>query len=195
MRPTLLVFLFVAIIIGGCNRVTTSFVSIKDVPESPSFVVLPFNYYKAQIDFARMVESALIASGVRVVNRPTGIKEVEVSRDAEKGAIDKKGAVVEERYIDSRWAGEKRIERYIEMEDIKADYIVYTSGSVDYRQGRAILYESNVRIVKKGSQEVLSSFMVHYRRINQEIYDALQALGVPVTPNFLTVDVKSKGEK
>ena len=41
MRLTLLVFLFVAIIIGGCNRVTTSFVSIKDVPESSSFVVLP----------------------------------------------------------------------------------------------------------------------------------------------------------
>ena len=192
LRRSILILIFGVVLIVGCShKVIPNFVVLRNVPESPSFVVFPFNNYKEQIDFARMVESALIASGVKVVNRPMSIKEIEVSKDAEKRAIDKKGAVVEEGYIDSRWAGEKRVERYIEIEDIKADYIVYTSGSVDYRQGRAILYESNVRIVKKGSQEVLSSFMVHYRRINQEIYDALRALGVPVTPNFLTEDTKS----
>ena len=199
MRPTLLVFLFVAIIIGGCNRVTTSFVSIKDVPESSSFVVLPFNYYKEQIDFANMVESALIASGVQVVHRP-GTKEVEVRKDVEMRTIDKKEVVVnegkvsaqEDGYIDTRRAEAKKIERYIELGDVKADYIVFTSGSVDYIKGRIVYWESSVRIVKSGSQEVLSSFMVHYGRINHEIYNALKALGIPTTPHFLTVDVKSK---
>lgn len=172
-------------LIGSCsNKVTQNFVVLRDVPESPSFVVIPFNNYQDQIDCATMVESALIASGVKVVNRPRNTKEIEVSKDAGKGAIDKNGAVAKEGPIDSRWAGEKRVERYIEIEDVKADYIVYTSGSVNYINGRVILYEGNVRIIKKGSQEVLSSFMVHYGRINQEVYDALHALGVSVTPNF-----------
>jgi hypothetical protein len=80
----------------------------------------------------------------------------------------------------------------MELGDVKADYIVHTSGAADYIKGRLIYRDSSVRIVKSGSQEVLASFIVHYGRVNQEIFEALKALNIPVTPHFLTVDVKSK---
>jgi hypothetical protein len=92
MRSTLFGVLIMLIMPYGCNRVTTNFVSVRDVPENPTFVVLPFNDYKLQIDFANIVESAFIASGVRVVQRPSS-KEVEVHKNVEMKAQDKKGVI------------------------------------------------------------------------------------------------------
>lgn len=162
--------LFPAII--GCS---TQFVVLRDVPESPSFVVIPANNYLNQVAFANNVEAAIISAGIKVVMSSQATKEVtkEVAVEGEIQAIEGNQA--------ARKSGEgKVIERYVEfLEEIKADYIVFT-------------YEGSkqIRIIKKQTREILAVLTVptdprthqpleHY----EFIADALANMGVPVISN------------
>jgi hypothetical protein len=51
------IFLMIILItLCGCNAATTRYVIIRDVPDNPSFVVIPFNHYQLQIACADYVE-------------------------------------------------------------------------------------------------------------------------------------------
>jgi hypothetical protein len=54
----------------------------RDVPISPTFVVLPFSDYQSQILCAEQAEAALIAAGVKVV-MPPPTKYVETKKGIE----------------------------------------------------------------------------------------------------------------
>ena len=54
----------------GCATKTLEIVVLRDVPESPSFVVIPANDFLREVEFANSVEDAIISAGVRVVIRP-----------------------------------------------------------------------------------------------------------------------------
>lgn len=43
---------------------------MRNVPESPSFVVIPANNYLYQVMFANEIEKAIISVGVKVVMPP-----------------------------------------------------------------------------------------------------------------------------
>jgi hypothetical protein len=59
----------------GCATKTLEIVVLRDVPESPSFVVIPANDFLREVEFANNVEDAIINTAVKFVIRPA-IREV-----------------------------------------------------------------------------------------------------------------------
>lgn len=138
---SMLFFLF------GCST-QTEFIVLRDIPINPSFVVLPANDYLYQVEFANTIQSYLLASRVKVVARPA-TKIVEATKQA--GQIDANQSQV---------AGgtQSLTERYWQLEDTDADYIVYT-----YADTR------HVTIVRKSSKEVLASFALTKSGYQEEV--------------------------
>lgn len=126
----LLLVIFVLTIIG-CAR--THFVVLRNVPHSPSFVVIPANAYLHEVEFANKIERAIIDSGVKVVMRPT-TREVTTEKTIEEAK-------------DSQASGMRLTERYFAFEEFSADYIVQTYVS-----------PQQVKITKRETQEVLAVF-------------------------------------
>ena len=159
--------LFLAIV--GCSK--TQFIVLRDVPEFPSFVVIPANSYLNQVEFANEIEDAIISAGVKVVMRPA-------TKDVTKEvAIEKEIAAVEGNQA-ARKSGEgKLIEKYVAFENIDADYIVKTyAGS------------KQIRIMKKQTREILAVLTVPTDPLTDQpmehhdfIAHALGSLGVGVT--------------
>ena len=130
------VFFFTMI---GCHVPQDRFFILRNVPDSPSFVVIPANDYLSQVMFANEIEEAIISVGVKVVMRPAtknvtkevaveaGIQAIEGNQAAQKVGVG------------------KLTERYVEFEDINADYIVYTYAS-----------SKQIRIIKKQTREILT---------------------------------------
>ncbi len=183
MKYVLTSILLCLAICAGCSH-TNYYIVSRDVPSNPSFVVIPFNFYKQNVDAANIVENALLASRVRVVERP-GQKEVEMRRGAQKAqansaaeenAINRIG--MDPRGIDSQKAEMERIERYFEYEDIKADYIVHTSPDFQLYRGENIVYAINVRIVKKDTKEVIAAAPVIAQSANEDTNNILHAAGL-----------------
>ena len=128
----MVVFVFVLI---GCAP-TIQFVVLRDVPENPSFVVLPANDRLSEAGYANRIERALIASGVKVVRRPAlkEIKTVQPVGQARNARLPKTTVTSESSY---------------ELADIHVDYIVQT-----YRTSR------QVKISKKETGEILTVLVV-----------------------------------
>ena len=164
------VFFFTMI---GCHVPQDRFFILRNVPDSPSFVVIPANDYLSQVMFANEIEEAIISVGVKVVMRPAtknvtkevaveaGIQAIEGNQAAQKVGVG------------------KLTERYVEFEDINADYIVYTYAS-----------SKQIRIIKKQTREILTVLnlsenlyidqanKITYRR--KLVVDALVSMGVPI---------------
>ena len=149
------------LIMAGCAQ--TKFVVLRDVPQSPSFVVIPANTYLFEVEFGNKIEQAIISSGVKVVMRPS-TKEVTTEKVLEKSE-------------DNQAAGMKLTERYFEFEKINADYIVQTYAT-----------SQQVKITKRETQEVLTvltlttpynSPAIEWRR--KFLTRALAKMGIPVT--------------
>ena len=111
--------LFWVVVLAGCAP-QTQFVVLRDVPESPSFVVIPANDYLHEVVFANEVENAIISAGVKVVMRPA-TKDVTMEKTVQGQKASKPMTVA---LIQS--ADAKLIERYSAFDDIDADYIVQT---------------------------------------------------------------------
>ena len=163
---TFMIFL----VIVGCSKI--QFVVLRDVPESPSFVVIPANNYLNQVAFANEVEAAIISAGIKVVMFSQATKEV-----TKEVAVEGKIAVVEGGQAAQKSGEGKLTERYIELfEEIKADYIVMTyAGS------------KQIRIIKRQTREILAVLTVptdprtHQPLEHHEfIADALANMGIPV---------------
>ncbi|RKU20254.1 hypothetical protein C6501_00365 [Candidatus Poribacteria bacterium] len=127
--------LFICLILTGCGSHTTNFVVYRNVPENPSFIVLPSYNTEREIAFANQIEHMLISCHVSVHLRPR-TKYIE----NERGARDTQKEI-----------GEKSTEKssvtewYFALEDFTADYIVQT-------------YERTyvVKISKRETNEILA---------------------------------------
>ena len=172
LRSSLMVltFLFFSVIVG-CSK--TQFIVLRDVPESPSFVVIPANNYLNQVTFANEVEAAIISAGIKVVMFSQATKEV-----TKEVAVGGKIAAVEGSQAAQKFGEGKLTERYVEFfEEIKADYIVITyAGS------------KQIRIIKRQTREILAVLTVptdprtHQPLEHHEfIADALTNMRIPVT--------------
>jgi hypothetical protein len=185
-KSTLLII--VLLVMCGCNA-ATRYVIIRDVPDNPSFVVLSFNDYQLQIACADYAESALIASGVRVLRRPN-VKDIE-TRKGIGGTKSGLGTNTEENYnqrqalakMRSDEEYETRIEKYKEIEDMRADYVVETNGNIMYYEGQPYLESIIVKITKKSEKTILCSFVSTQSSIGLDMYSALKSLGIHVVPN------------
>ena len=149
------------LIMAGCAR--TKFVVLRDVPQSPSFVVIPANTYLLEVEFGNKIEQAIISSGVKVVMHPS-TREVTTEKVLEKAE-------------GNQAAGMKLTERYFEFEKINADYIVQTYAT-----------SQQVKITKRETQEVLAVLTltapyntptIEWRR--KFLTRALAKMGIPVT--------------
>ena len=158
--------LFFVVSLAGCSK--TEFVILRDVPESPSFVVIPANDYLNEVEFANDIENAIISAGLKVVMRPA-TKDVTMEKTVQ-GAEGQQAADV--KLIQSAEA--KLIERYSAFEDIDTDYIVLTY--VTSRQ---------VKIAKRETREILVVLLAsqpeHYSYTwPKKIYETLAKMGLPV---------------
>ena len=151
--------------LAGCAHQTTQFVVLRDVPESPSFVVIPANNYLNEVEFANEVENAIIRAGLKVVMRPA-TKNVTMEKTVQ-GAEGKR--TDDSALIQS--ADAKLIERYSTFEDIDADYIVQTY--VTARQ---------IKISKRETEEILAIVVAQmYAPWQLKLKGTLARMGIPVT--------------
>ncbi len=160
-------FLIVCILSAlGCGP-NMQFVVLRDVPENPSFVVVPPNSYLHEVTYANKIEQILISSGVKVVMKPS-IKEVTTEESAQQTE-------------DRTASGTSIKERYFAFDEINADYIVQTYAS-----------SKQVKISRSDTREVLtvlviydySSMSPYDNELNRReiIFNALQNLGVLNNP-------------
>lgn len=149
-------------IITGCG--STHFIILRDVPLSPTFVVLPANAFLSEVTYANRVENILISSGVSVVSRPSFLptKHVKTERVLEE----------DDKNTDST----THTERYFEYEKLNADYIVQTYATA-----------GQIKITKRETQEILTIFTVSiYSLVTPEWREhvfkpGLRNMGIPVT--------------
>ena len=92
----------------GCGK--TNYIVLRDVPQSPSFVVIPVNNTINEISYANIIESAIIAAGVKVVLRPAS-KEIEQITTSPTNNGDSTKILTE---------------RYFALDELNADYLVQT---------------------------------------------------------------------
>lgn len=165
MKP-LIVLICLILPVSGCSN-TYDYIVYRDVPDSPSFVVLPANSYMSEATFANTVEKALISCGVKVVRRP-GTKQVTTEQAA--GTL-KKGQLRDSNAAAAAVQGTdvKRVEHFREYENINADYLVETYAD-----------EKQVRISKKETDEILAVFQLTEYFPRFTVYHTLKNMGVPV---------------
>ena len=162
--------LFWVVVLAGCAPQTPQFVVLRDVPESPSFVVIPANDYLHEVEFANKVENAIISAGIKVVMRPA-TKDVTMERTVQ-GAEGKR---TDDRTL-IQSADAKLIERYSAFDDIDADYIV-----------RTYVTSKQVKISKRETEEILAVLVAKEYIEGGTIYrweimlqKALARMGIPV---------------
>ena len=168
-------------ILLGCTYPQYEFIVLRDVPESPSFVVLPVNDRRGQVEFANQIETMIIGCNVKVVNRPS---KKDVTRAVGQGVL---GLEAEKNRVVQGDAGYQVIESYPAYHEFDADYVVLT-----YAESK------RVRIIKRETDEVLASIEMkgyarqttknkpesesaYYRR---RIATALGKMGIPVNKNI-----------
>ena len=164
--------MIVLLSVGLTSCGTTQYVVLRNVPKSPSFVVIPANNYSYEVRFANEIESAIISAGVKVVTRPA-IKEV-MTEKAVHGAEGIQGSGAQA----IRAADAKVTERYFAFDDISADYIVQTFANPE-----------QVKFTKRESMEILAVLTPQLDVLNinhrsypwmSAIHKTLENMGIPV---------------
>ena len=146
-----LIIVLLSVSLAGCGK---QFVVLRNVPKSPSFVVIPGSMYSNQVSFANEIERAIISAGVKVVARPA-TKEV-ITEKALSGAegIQDSGAQA------IRAADAKITERYFAFDAVTADYIVESFANP----------KQQVKITKRNSNEILA--VISPNLTDNELLDA-----------------------
>ena len=174
----------IIVVLAGCTEITTKFVVRRDVPETPSFTVIPFNLYHKQLVFAGQIEEVLIYLGVKTYIRPA-LKEI----ITKKGKGDEKfagrslgdGDSISELLMSGKTADAITIEEYLSYDDIKSEYIIH-----------ADVFSKRIKIIRTKTSEILVSFEVLVGNVNVDagetkeykfkklFHDALEGLGLKI---------------
>ena len=165
---------FLTVSLAGCA--TTQYVVLRNVPKSPSFVVIPANNYLNQVRYANEIERALISAGVKVV-APPATREVMTEKEVHGAeGIQESGAQA------IRAADAKVTERYFAFDAITADYIVETFA----------IPKQQVKFTKTESNEILAVISPNLTEIDllddkrtaswwtSAIHKTLENMGIPV---------------
>ena len=172
MYRLIVVPMVLLLFLAGCGR--TRYIVLREVPQSPSFVVIPANDYLHEVAFANHIENTIISTGIKVVVRPA-TKEVLTEQ-----AVGGSGSRRAEGHQSNLGMGAKLTERYFEYESVDADYIVQT-----YRNSL------QVKISKRETREILA-VLTHENWPDRDDFDAdpwqpsmrqtLSRLGIPTIP-------------
>ena len=177
MRRLLLVTCLIGLL-TGCASQAPQFIVYRDVPESPSFVVVPANNYMHQILFANEIEEAIISCGVKVVKRPSTKR---ITTEKSIGGLEGNRVRDPNASVSSvREADAKRVESYLEYQPTGADYMVETYSA-----------ERQVKISRRDTREVLAIFYAkRYKKGHvwltwrHKVYETLKLLGFKVRNPF-----------
>ena len=129
--PCLAIIIFTLSFVG-CGK--TNYIVLRDVPQSPSFVVIPVTNTISEVSYANIIESAIIAAGVKVVLRPAS-KEIEQTTTSPTNNGNSTKILTE---------------RYFALDELNADYLVQT-----------YVTPAQVKISKLSTREVLTIINVH----------------------------------
>lgn len=142
------------IVVSGC--VHPSYVVSRDVPESPTFVVLSGSADEDEVEYANRMTSYLIAAGVRVVDLPASREAVSAESQSDR---EKDPPIL-------------LLEQFQKIRAVDPDYILWTD--VEYHR---------LKFVKRPGGEVLASIVLRNPRPSEEeeqFREALVSLGIPV---------------
>ncbi|MDE0185586.1 MAG: hypothetical protein OXP71_09025 [Candidatus Poribacteria bacterium] len=157
-----LIVLFAVMCVWGCGITKYNVVVSRDVPDDPTFTVVPANDQIREVTFANEVENAIITAGVKVVRfyRPT---PTEVTKEASLGEEQAGKKLRAEPYeMEEKAAAQKGSARvtkkYIESEGgVQADYYVETYS-----------YRRHVKI--SNGEEVLAVFDAEPLPLSQAVF-------------------------
>ena len=177
MRRLLLVSCLIGFL-TGCAQKVPQFIVYRDVPESPSFVVVPANNRMYEVYFANEIEEAIISCGVKVVKRPS-TKRIRTEKSI--GGLEGNQVRDPDASVSSiREADAKRVESYLEYQPTDADYMVQTYGA-----------ERQVKISKRDTREVLAIFYaIRYKKgrvwftWRHKVHETLKLMGIKVRNPF-----------
>ena len=127
-----LCFIIFCLSFMGCGK--TNYIVLRDVPQSPSFVVIPVNNTIPEVSYANVIESAIIAAGAKVVLRPAS-KEIEKTTTSPTNNGNTTKILTE---------------RYFALDELNADYLVQT-----------YVTPAQVKISKLSTREVLTIINVY----------------------------------
>ena len=161
----------------GCSA---QYVVLRQVPESPTFTVIPGSVSKTNVDFANSVTTVLISCGVRVLERPAMLSGYTESRSSGSGSAIGSTASGGLSVIGGSGNGKEEISaQSVDVVDLydrtAADFVVVAFASASY-----------LKIVRRDSKEVLFSGDLKGNR-NQDdprksMLHILRALGVSPSP-------------
>lgn len=151
---TAVLFLVVIVILVGC---ATRYIMVHEVPQSPTFVVIPVGLSEKDVLFVNLVSEALIANGVRVIERPVMLQkylESEKSGEA-SGVLWTPGTG-----LGIAGGGQKGSEKIQELTDpikmlevTSADYVFYTQGKGSW-----------VKIIQRATKQVVFVGQFEHRK-------------------------------
>lgn len=148
MLRNLLSVLLIPIVLSACASYTPStpdyFLVLRDVPESPSFVVIPFNSYLEQVEYANRIEESLIKAGAVVQQRPH-VRDIVEEKQMGAGT-----AAATNDEVNAQSGELKTTEAYSVYDGVTADYVVYTEKN-----------ERRIRVERRTSNELVSVFKLH----------------------------------
>ncbi|MCK4739002.1 MAG: thermonuclease family protein [Deltaproteobacteria bacterium] len=172
--------LLVVFLLTGCvNKVVqANFVVLRDVPDKPSFTIIPFNQYHTQTTFADQIEEVLLQLGVKTfkykVTPPKTIQKAK-SLGTNEATID---LDLNKLFTGGVAAEAIALESYIEYGKIKANYLIYSD-----------IFTGRIKIIKKKDFEILASFIISDEYLTSKAYvreykfkkilvDSLNAIGL-----------------
>jgi len=172
-------FLLSFIFINSVVAQDEFFIVRRDVPENPSFVVIPVSWHEDDIEYADTFEETLIKFGLKVVNRPsirnvTETKGVVSNIGTEtKGVVSNTGTetkgVVSN--IGTEQTGSKTMrEEYLSYEATGAHYVILTN-----------VNSKRAKIVNIKTREILSTskfYVGNFGFIEANYDDEKKRLGV-----------------
>lgn len=167
-RPV--VWLSALLIVSGCSSTEQVFLIQRNVPESPTVVVIPATNHLYQHHFANEIENKVVEAGLRTIERPV-ITTQEVSQEA---------ALAQQPDVDQAAQQSAEItQTFSGFSETSADYVIQTFAASD-----------QIRIIKRSSSDVLASFTMpeerggpQTREEHKPIRDALREIGLPVREN------------
>lgn len=173
----------------GCGSTHHYVVVSREVPESPTFTVVPANFQMKEVTFARDVESAIIAAGVKVA-RYSPPAATEVTKEATLG--ENKSAKIFETYdneAEARAAGKSGSARvtktYFELEGgTRADYYVETYAyrrQIKISNGKEVLTVFDAKPLGGIERVAIGNVTVSTNAWQLKMHAVLSNMGIPVT--------------
>jgi hypothetical protein len=152
----------------------------RDIPISPTIVVVPTAFDKASLHYADQIEEFLLSCRLRIVQRPS-IKQVTETKGATKAEAEKGASMA---------GGRSLTEQYVAYEETGAEYVLLTDADAE----RVKLIDAKTREIVATAGELNEWFPSNVSdqwtqeseklgietRTNYRIYKLLQAFGLPV---------------